>query len=79
MNLHKELHSLNEGIPSGNDTHNHVGMDTLNNREGIHLWIGHHKSVKIKGKSESVFESQSVHLTREDAQNLIEEIRHRLF
>ena len=71
--MDKEYHSLNEGIPKSSRIP-HIGMDTKQNRNGLHFWIG--------GKPEHVQDDYyltSVHLTREDAMNLIEEMRHRLF
>lgn len=80
--MDKQYHTLNEGIPvevpKGG---NYIGMDTGNNREWLHLWIGHHDRVKVEGRKTKrpVFLSQSVHLSRQDALYLIEEIKHRLF
>ena len=81
--MDKEYHTLNEGIPPVKEKRggNTVGMDTGNNRQWLHLWIGHHEKVKVEGRKTKrpVFVSQSVHLSRQDALNLIEEIQHRLF
>jgi hypothetical protein len=56
------------GIPKAKSkTDFKIGMDTLNDREGLHFWICNDKKMV------------SVHLTREDARNLIEEIKDRLF
>lgn len=76
--MEKEYHTLNEGIPvnSREENKSHIGIDTKQNRNGLHLWIGKHE---INRENESTFVSQSVHLSREDAWNLIEEIKHRLF
>lgn len=81
--MDKEYHTLNEGIPAFEPKGgNIVGMDTGNNKQWLHLWIGHHekKVGKIKGRKTKVpvFVGQSVHLSRQDALNLIEEIVHRL-
>lgn len=54
---------------------NKIGMDTKRQREGLHLWIGKH--TEVDGKD--TFDERSVHLTREDARNLIKEIEQRLF
>jgi hypothetical protein len=73
------------GIPKGSpETENFIGMDTKTHREGVHLWIGH---FEVKDKHDNkdefnkapLFKSESVHLTREDARNLIKEIEERLF
>jgi len=82
--MDKKYHTLNEHIPAdaalGGNT---IGMDTGGNRDWLNLWIGHHevKICKIKGKRRKIdkFVGQGVFLTRQDALNLIEEIRHRLF
>jgi hypothetical protein len=84
----KQYHTLREGIPlkSSNST-NAVGMDTVGGIFGralpcgIHLWIGHHEIRPVgrsKTKTEDVFVSQSVHLSRQEAKNLAEEILFRL-
>jgi hypothetical protein len=67
MQMPKEFHTINEGIPREG---RQIGMDTLQNREGLHVWI------RLTPKSRR---SISVYLTRQDAHNLIEEIKHRLF
>lgn len=59
---------------------NHIGMGTLNRRNGLHIWIGHHEKIKEENEEEKiVFIEQSVHLNRKDAQTLIDEINERLF
>ena len=76
--MEKEFHTLNEGIPiNTKNNENHLGMDTKNNREGLHIWIGHKE--QKDSNAEVTFVSQSIHLTRQEAFNLIEEIRKRLF
>lgn len=80
--INKEYHTLNEGIPAEETKGgNIVAMATGNNKQWLHLWIGHHERVKVEGRKTKrpVFVSQSVHLSRQDALNLIEEIKHRLF
>jgi len=65
---------------------NRIGMDTHPQREGLHLWISkwrepteeEKKNLEIKN-NEKIRESLSIHLTREDAHNLIKEINARLF
>jgi len=62
-----------------NEGGNHIGMGTLNRREGLHLWIGHHEKIESAEGKETIFVKQSVRLTRKDAQNLVDEINERLF
>ena len=61
-------------IPAGAKG-NKIGMDTKQEREGLHMWIGRH----IPTDGGYIFDERSVHLTREDARNLIKEIQRRLF
>jgi hypothetical protein len=74
---------MDKPIPLDPDNGNHIGMDTKYRRNGLHLWIGRHMPNMYKEGSlkdvETVFQSKSVHLTREDAQNLVDEINRRLF
>lgn len=63
-----------KSIPATDST-NKIGMQTYNQREGLHLFIG--RRIEVKGKK--FLDSRSVHLTRADARNLIEEIKRRLF
>ncbi len=64
-----------------------IGMDTGSNRNGLHLWIGGYRTIEDdsplkegqKRRKKTVHVSQSVHLSRDDAWNLIEEIKERLF
>lgn len=72
--MDQKYHTLNEGIPA-RPTLSHIGMDTNNHREGLHLWISHHDD----DEDDAPLLSLSVHLTRKEAMNLIEEINHRLF
>jgi hypothetical protein len=65
--MDSKFHTLNEGIPIGKGQ---IGMDTLNNRDGVHFWV------RPSSRSKR---SVSVYLSRKDAMNLIEEIKHRLF
>lgn len=66
---------------------NKIGMDTGNNRDWLTLWIGRRVEiedrVRRKGKKKepksTVFASIGVTLSRDDAWNLIEEIKERLF
>ncbi len=59
---------------------NKIGMDTHQHREGLHMWIGKHVEYECEdGSNKTRFDSRSVHLTREDARNLIREIQRRLF
>lgn len=81
--MEREYHTLNEGIPAEESRGgNTIGIDTGNNKAWLHLWVGHHKQkrVRVEGKriKMEVFVGESVHLTRQDALNLIEEIKHRL-
>lgn len=87
--MEKEYHTLNEGIPIQQTAVTtgplpviyaitpQIGMGTNQDREGLHFWISRPK--ENPQPDESPVESMSVHLTRRDALNLIEEIRHRLF
>jgi len=82
----KQYHTLREGIPiKSSGSGNKVGMDSKGTYGslpcGIHLWIGHHEIRPVgrsKTKTEDVFVSQSVHLSRQEAKNLAEEILFRL-
>lgn len=62
-----------------------IGMDTKYNRNGLHMWIGYHKKLTKKkdieahGGARTVFISESIHLTRDDAWLLIKEIEDRIF
>ena len=49
-----------------------IGMDTKNQKEGIHLWI----SIFYDNDS---LKSTSIHLSREECKNLVKEINTRLF
>ena len=69
-----------------NGRENTIHMDTLREKEGLHFWIGHHRKPSLKEieskeyqGNEDIHESLSVRLTREDARNLIREIKARLF
>ena len=85
--MEKEYHTLNEGIPPGRKSYeNKICMDTHQDKEELNIWIGHHETIPVEGivgqkptKTKQVFVSQVVHLSRKDAQNLVEEITHRLF
>jgi len=89
----KEFHSLNEGIPT-EESNSKLHMDTHQQREGLHVWINEERDIiqEINGlqaelaerkkkriKNTKMLRSFSVHLTRQDARNLVEEINHRLF
>ena len=84
----KHIWTLNEGIPlNAKDEEDKIGMDTHRHREGIHLWISSRKTAitdeqaELSGikVGEKYTEMKSVHLTRQDAKNLIDEITDRLF
>lgn len=65
MSGDEKFHTIYNRIAGGR-----LHMDTLNQREGIHLWIR-----RVDDPNESV----SVHLTRTEARFLVEEINARLF
>ena len=83
----ERLHTLNgNNIPAeakGYPEKNRIGMDTGHRRNFLQLWIGRRRPTteeeKKNGLGADVFVSESVHLTREDAERLIEEIEERLF
>jgi len=84
--LSTKYHTLNGGIPTktpANVGENSIGMDTGCQRNWLHLWIGHHrpatKKEKKDGMEDDIWVSESVHLSREDAQHLVDEINERLF
>lgn len=79
VELPEELATLHQGIPAGGNKEDaKIGMDTHNRKEGIHLWIGEKIPIKT-GSKKKYFHQISVHLTREDAYNLIREIEERIF
>lgn len=76
VSLDKKLHTLNSNIPADvKQGDNRIGMDTKPQKKGLHLWIGNYIETGVI----PFFTFKTVHLTRKDARNLIEEIQHRLF
>lgn len=94
VKLNYQLHSIIDGIPSDPTSDSKLHMDTRNQREGLHLWISDERDIlqeiaglqaelterkKRKDKNTKIRKAFSVHLTRDDARNLVEEINYRLF
>jgi hypothetical protein len=60
-----------------------IGMDTHNEKEGLHIWVGDWEKRKVKKgrkmEEEDFFDDKSIHLTREQARKLRDQINKRLF
>lgn len=56
---------------------NYLSMDTHNQREGLHVWVV--GTAEKLGTSKNGPDSISIHLTREQARQLVNEIQQRLF
>ena len=54
-----------------------LSMDTHNEREGLHLWLTGVAATPYR--PDSSLSSISIHLTREQARQLVKEIQRRLF